>query len=153
MQFLQHLDQTIRDIDALLSDPQAKEIAGNVNATLESVRTLAANVDTRLAAIGERIDALVVSADGAVIGTREDVQQLSRRAQLSLDNLDSTLQGVRGAAEGLDFAVSGQSPMLYELTRAVEELARAGRALQSLADTLERQPESVLRGKNAETNR
>lgn len=151
--FLQHLDQTIRDIDTLLSDPQAKQIAGNVNATLESVQTLAANVDTRLAELGERIDGLVASADGAVSGTREDVQQLSRRVQLSLDNLDSTLQGVRDAAQGFDFAVSGQSPLFYELTRAVEELARAGRALQSLADTLERQPESVLRGKNAETRR
>ena len=43
------------------------------------------------------------------------------------------------------------SPTTYQLNRALRELALAGRALQSLAKTLEEQPEALIRGKRSGT--
>jgi len=43
--------------------------------------------------------------------------------------------------------VSPDSAVLYQLNNALAEMTRAGRSLQSLASTLEEQPESVIIGK------
>jgi hypothetical protein len=39
------------------------------------------------------------------------------------------------------------SPLRYGLIKAIEDLGAAARLLRALADSLERQPESLIRGK------
>ena len=41
---------------------------------------------------------------------------------------------------------------MFEATQAARELAAAGRALQALAETLDTQPESILKGKSPQGN-
>jgi len=63
----------------------------------------------------------------------------------------STLQAARAAIERADRGLLAPDASLQEDVReTLREIARAADALRSLADLLERQPESLIRGKQAE---
>jgi paraquat-inducible protein B len=64
--------------------------------------------------------------------------------------LDKALGNFNSAVSEIDHLVSDDSSTVYELNRALQELALAGRAMQLLAKTLEEQPEALLRGKREE---
>ena len=58
----------------------------------------------------------------------------------AMQELAQAAQAVRGLAED-------ESPTVHGLNSVLQEVARAARALRVLAETLERQPEAILRGK------
>jgi paraquat-inducible protein B len=47
----------------------------------------------------------------------------------------------------VDGAVGEESPLRYDMTKALEELAAAARSVRVLAEALERRPEAFLYGK------
>ena len=49
--------------------------------------------------------------------------------------------------QDVDGALSGDLPLGYQLKQALQELGAAARSLRTLADYLERNPESLLLGK------
>ncbi|MBP8926119.1 MAG: MCE family protein [Pseudomonadales bacterium] len=145
--FVEHADSALRGIDALLGDPETKRIPAQVNATLEETQRLAASVERQVAQVSARINGLTASADGAVADVRTEVRELGTHLGNSLAQLDATLATIRGTADDLGYAMSEESPAVHELTQSADELGRAARALQALADSLEREPESLLRGR------
>ena len=51
-------------------------------------------------------------------------------------------------AAALRAATSEESPNVQGVQRAMADVSRAARAVRELADTLEQQPQSLIRGKN-----
>ena len=76
----------------------------------------------------------------------------------ALPKLLATLQDARAALNAAERAMNGASETLVgrdapgqrELRAALQEMARAARSLRSLADSIERHPESLLRGRTAQ---
>jgi paraquat-inducible protein B len=145
--FVQRADNTLRALEALLSDPQTRAIPGEVNATLAEVRGLAADADLQVKTLGTRLDAVAWNANGTMDSVRTDVHAVSADLQKSLAALDTALASVRGTSDELGYALSDRSPALAGINQAAAELGRAARALQELADALAREPESLLRGR------
>ena len=52
-----------------------------------------------------------------------------------------------GFAANRESALSGDLPLGHQLNQTLQELATAARSLRALADSLERNPESLLTGK------
>jgi paraquat-inducible protein B len=67
-----------------------------------------------------------------------------------LKTLNSAIAAFEQGMTGVDELVSPDSATLYQLNIALQEMTRAGRSLQSLANTLEAQPESLIRGKSGD---
>lgn len=95
-----------------------------------------------------------------VESTLGDARRLLRNVDAKVDplasGLEETLEAARGAiveAEGtirnLESSTREDSPLVYQLTTALAELADASRSLRLLAEYLEQHPEAVLRGKRA----
>ncbi len=145
--FVQNADRVLRGLAELLADPQTQQVPANLNATLLEMRTLVATTDRELAALGERLDTLSIAADDTLAELRTQLAHTGAGIDASLKTLDATLASVRSASEQASYTLSGDSPLIHELTRSSADLGRAARALQSLGDTLTREPESLLRGR------
>jgi paraquat-inducible protein B len=145
--FVQNADEALRGLNALLNDPETRSIPANINATLGDMRQLVRNVDQEVAGLGARLDTLAGSTDATVVTLREQIGEAGARLNDSLDALDATLSSIRNTSDELAYTASAESPVVHELTRSAAELARAARALQSLAESLGREPESLIRGR------
>lgn len=116
-------------------------------------------LQTTLQRIVDKLDQLPLDALGK--DTRRALAGLTRtlgEAEGLLKRLDSlaggdvrdTVQEARAAiAEGRRL-VASDAPLQQELRASLQEVARAAQALRQLADTLERHPEALLRGKPEE---
>jgi paraquat-inducible protein B len=145
--FLQNANATLNAVNVLLTDPETRASPGNVNATLAELRTLSGNLNREVAQLSDQLAMLVSTTRVSVDGVRGDFAQLNQRIGTTLSTLDATLVAVQRTADGATVALSDESPLLYELQRSAVELRRAARSLQGLAAGVEREPESLVRGK------
>ena len=94
------------------------------------------------------LDTTLQSADRTL--TRVDVETLPE-AKKTLEDLRRAVTAAERVLSNTDNALLGpDAPAQQELRDALQEIARSARAIRLLADTLERNPEALLRGKNKE---
>ncbi len=116
------ITSAIEGLEAIINNPNTQNMTGEINQTLVTVRSTLNTVDTVVADVGGDI-APAVTALIEALETAESVLTLAE-TQLSDD-----------------------SDIAYRLGTTLKEVEAAARAIRILADQLEQQPESVLKGK------
>ena len=166
-QTLRRADQAIKETQALVHTLGGKLDAaiGAMQATLEQTQRTMNEVGGDVRQLVQHIDGRVGPLADSVTGAADSTQALMRGGQQTLARLDAeiapTALALRQAAEaaraallraesGLDQAsglLSGDSPLGYQLTDALNELTRTARTLREFSDDLERQPNLLLFGR------
>ena len=145
-------------IDPLLA--QVKGTLGKIDNALGAVEKLVVNVDGRVDPLVTEVRDTLRTAQAALADTRPLIADLRRvvtkvDAQADplltsfrgpLDTARTTLEGVQVTLGGVDRTLDQDSPMGYELFQTLKELRGAAQALRSLADYLERVPDSLVYG-------
>jgi len=107
---------------------------------------------------------LISTSQELISTTQHEIDHVSQRFEGTLDEADTTLVAMRATMEGfqetlatartaLDTAteslgiITEDSPLRYELQEALEEMTAAAKSIRVLAEYLERNPDSLLRGK------
>jgi paraquat-inducible protein B len=163
----------IQELTKTLEDYPVEQVLADISEAMRGIRKLATapeliatvrSLDDTLAKLREALDdysQLAKTADAGIkplladLGaTLDEVRSAVAAAKSVLARADTAFQNIDGVAGTADQALvnardllADDSPLVYELTDAARELANAARAVKALADTLERQPESILRGK------
>ena len=109
-------------VEAFVSSPDAKKTFANLNAAIDDTRTVLAKLD------------------GNVGPVSDELKKTLTEAQVALKSLDSA------AATTRRFVLE-QGRVGDDVTQALEQVADAAAALERLADTLDRNPSSLLVGK------
>jgi paraquat-inducible protein B len=120
---MENLELQIRSILAKLDKVPVEEIGNDLKKTIETLDRTLARVE------GETLP--------EAKKTLEDLRRAITAAERVLSSTDNTLLGP-------------DAPAQQELRDALKEIARAAQGIRVLADTLERNPETLLRGKNKE---
>ena len=124
------LTNTITGIEALVTHPGLTDAAGQLPGTLASARRALASVSR-----------LMAGADSVVGPVGQDVQRTVERADSAMVALEQTLQQTRVLLEA-------EGVTATRLNEALYEIGAAARAFRSLAETLDRNPSALLRGKD-----
>jgi paraquat-inducible protein B len=113
-----------------------REAGEAIQGVSRDIQREAENLDKTLADVRKLVD----SVDAEVKPTAEDLRA-------TLKDLRGTLKSVNGAAAQVELLLRSDSPAVTDLRRALVSLADAARGIKALAETLEKQPESLIRGK------
>jgi len=84
---------------------------------------------------------------GALEGANALMARLDKE---TVPQAQATLEQARSTLSTMEQVLKSDSPVQQDLQRALEEFTKAARALRDLAETLERHPESLVRGKGNE---
>lgn len=135
-------------------------MAGNVMAslqeTLDGVKKLVNS--GKLDKTVENLNSLLAEAEGAVKDAQKAIKSFGNNTlpgvnrnmdQISAD-VSKTLQKLQGSLAQIDRLTAQNSPTQYQINEMLEEVTAASRSVRSLAETLQRQPQSFLRGKRGE---
>jgi paraquat-inducible protein B len=120
--------KTLDSLSALAGSEEAKSALASLDATLLSLRELSKRLDQTIGPLGESLRA-----------TAEETRRLE-------DQLARTLRSVEQVVEP-------GSPLTQQLGSALQDVSAAARSVRSLADALERNPGSLVRGRTAEGRR
>jgi paraquat-inducible protein B len=144
------LESISNGINALVSSPDFQNLPANITSTMESMRNLSTQLQAQVARSGSKLDTVLDETATTVANANADLPKLGILIEGNLKALDAAIKAFEqgmGQVEGL---ASPDSPTLYRLNTALQEVTRASRSLQSLADTLEQQPEALIRGKSGD---
>ncbi len=158
------LTATLAAARKLVAGPELQQTLAELAQTAASLKRLSATLDQRVprladAAQGTLADASQASARlGSAAdrfgGAADRVGSAAARAETLLAPDSRVVTSVQQAADELTRAASAlrnaasdESATVQGAQRAMADLARAARAVRELADTLEQQPQSLIRGK------
>ena len=161
----------IADAQTLLRrlDKEAGPLLTSLKGTSDTARASLVDITRRLDRVAADLQAdasrlmtsLTATSDtarGTVKDVGDDLQKtlaqltpqiaaLAVKLQEVSDTLRGTLETTHTTLRDVDGTLAGDSPLGHQLTRALKEVAAAAQSLQTLAEYLERHPESLLTGK------
>ena len=152
------LAKTLEAVGPLVADAQKlmRRLDADVGPLLASVKATSDTARTSLTEVTRQLDRVVSGLQPLVTSltaTSDTAQKALTQLGPELAALAVKLEGVSDAArstlENVDGALSTDSPLGHQLKQTLQELAAAARSLRTLADSLERTPESFLAGKPA----
>jgi phospholipid/cholesterol/gamma-HCH transport system substrate-binding protein len=140
--------QTIVDgLGQFTSNASFQAIPGQLEQTLASLNQLTEQLSGQLATTGPQLNHMLAKVADTATTLDREIPLLSNSARDSMTQLDQAVAQIEAVAINAQGLIADDSPTTYQLNEALRELALAGRALQSLAKTIEDQPESLIRGK------
>ena len=122
--------QALAGINRLINNEDTQQIGEQLNATLGELRAASAAASNLFSDVNEGVDMLTA-----------DLQIVLERLTAALNQAEQTLS----VAES---QLKGDSEQLYQLASTLDELERAARSVREFFDYMERNPESMLRGKS-----
>jgi paraquat-inducible protein B len=135
----------LEKIEKSLEDFDLKQVLNDISSTMQGIQALI-NSPELISAIS--------NLDKALSSFNSLSQNINRNATPVLSNLNSTLIAAQKtlreltiAADHAGGALAEDSELIDTLQDTLDNIARAAQSVQNLADMLERNPESLLKGK------
>lgn len=151
----------------VVSGPQLKQALNDLTEMAASLNRMSTRLDKRLDPIADDLQrslgatreameamkqaALSVDQTADGVGrTSDQVANLLAPDAPLVQNLQRAANEVGRTAAALREATSRDSSLMVGADRALEDLSRAARSLRDLAETLEQQPDALLRGREVQ---
>jgi paraquat-inducible protein B len=100
-----------------------RETGQSLNKTSETIRTLTLHLDNQIGPMGDSVRVTARDADATL-----------KQTQATIARLDNTLRP--------------DAPLLYQANHTLVDISEASRAIRQLAEYLERNPDSLIRGRS-----
>ncbi|HHO76462.1 MAG TPA: MCE family protein [Deltaproteobacteria bacterium] len=147
------LISAVEGIDRMANSQELAESFHTMNQTLKDLQHLIKGIDSRIDPIASGIEATVGDAQNFVRNFDKQISSLQ-------SNIDLAAKAARGAMlqaektfDSIENITSGDSALIYQMTRTLEELSAAARSIRAWTDYLERHPEALIRGKSGSEGR
>lgn len=143
-----HLESLASKLDAQAAPAMAQARTGlaEMRATLGSARSALERVEAAAQSVGEAAERVGAAADG--MGTAaERVGAITSPDSAVAKDIRAAAAELAGAARSLRDLTAAEAPAVQNMNTALTEISRAARALRVLAETLDQQPEALIRGK------
>ncbi len=134
----------------------AANVLTTLQETLEGVKKLVNS--GKLDKTVDNLNGLLAEAEKAVKDAQTAMQALNkdtlpgvtRNLDKVSQDISKTMQKLQGSLAQIDRLTAQNSPTQYQLNEMLEEVTAASRSVRSLAETLQRQPQSLWRGKKGQ---
>lgn len=145
-----NLKGVVKNIDGLIL--QAKNIvdSGQIQTALISVSTAANSITNTSENLNKEVLRFNHTRKELDIWLKEmnkQTPEIAQRVSSNLVELQKTLVEFNKAADTINNTFAEDTPLVNQLNSTLEEVSRSAKAFRSLSETLEQQPEALLRGK------
>lgn len=147
-----NLKGVVKNIDGLIL--QAKNIvdSGQIQTALVSVSTAANSITNTSENLNKEVLHFNRTRKELDIWLKEmnkHTPEIAQKVSSNLVELQKTLVEFNKAADTINNTFAEDTPLVNQLNSTLEEVSRSAKAFRSLSETLEQQPEALLRGKQA----
>ena len=143
----ENVEGTINGLNSFISNKDFQALPANLQSTLAAVTQLTEELRTQVATAGPKLDTVLDDVAETVAGANNELPKFSALAQKNLEVLNKAIKGFEQTMANINSMVEPGSATTYQLNKALKDLGMAGEAIKQLANTINEQPESLLRGK------
>ncbi|MBU1235641.1 MAG: MCE family protein [Gammaproteobacteria bacterium] len=156
--FLADVASISKALNKLLSSPATQDIPKRLDATLRHLQSLTARLDAQSKPILGDVRRDLVELHKALAGTQSAMARVEVAADRVADlaspdspmvgNMSKASDELAKAATALQNLAAQDSPTVQNMNATIKEISRAAAAIRKLAETLEEQPDAIYRGKH-----
>jgi paraquat-inducible protein B len=146
-------DKITSAVDAaerLLNSPELASSIKSLDKTLKSADTLAQQLTKESVTVSHNLETTLQQGDKTLVAAEQMFDQGTltlRDARAAIEKVEETLANADQALNNVTLVLGDDSAVLYQLTEALEEMRAAAQSMRELANSVERRPESLLRGR------
>lgn len=149
-QILNDITSSLAAINKIVSSPEVMETIKVLNDTLRTIDELAGNINLNLQPLADNTNRTLQSVDQLANSVNRNVQPLADDTAKVLLDAQKTLQEANALLTNTQRLLNEDSTQIYNLNIALEEIVNAARSIRIFAETIERQPETLLKGKKSQ---
>lgn len=135
-ELLQKIMSTVDGIDKLVNSPDTQEIPHSLNTSLKDIDSLVKHLDEKVGPLSSKAEVALDEGANTLVEARKALLD----ARVAIKEANATLQNTTAITDE-------NSELIINLNTALEEISNAAIAVRRLAETVEQQPETLLRGK------
>jgi paraquat-inducible protein B len=147
-QILNDITSSLAAINQIISSPEVMATIKALNDTLKTIDKLASNINLNLQPLADNANRTLQSVDQLANSVNRNVQPLADDTAKVLIDAQKTLHEANALLNSTRRLLNEDSTQIYNLNIALEEIVNAARSIRIFAETIERQPETLLKGKN-----
>jgi paraquat-inducible protein B len=141
-----------KNLDKLITRLNTLVASGTIEQTLGSVKTAADTVTQMGQDVSELSNNLIrtnTELNQLFVSLNKQTPAVASELKTSLVRLQESLAQLDKATDSVHQSFSEDSPVINQLNDTLIEISRSAEAFRTLTETLDQQPEAVLRGKKA----
>jgi len=146
-EMVEDAQQALAAIEKLANSPELAEAVTGLNKTLKDFGKLARNLDGRVGPLTTSIEETMKDTQKLVKNVNTQVEPTFADLQETLKTAQAAMEKAEVALASVGEAVDADSTLMFELTRTIKELHDMAQSISALASYLQRQPDSLIRGK------
>jgi len=146
------LQVTLENLGGVIADVRSTTVP-QANATLSDYSKLARNLNTQVTPVTASITDAARQAEILLDNVNGQIEGVLRSVTAALESVRNTLDRADAAFQSVEELTEADSFIQRDLSEALNEIEKAARAVRQLAETLDTQPEVLLRGKSVQGGR
>jgi paraquat-inducible protein B len=147
-----HIDELAIEITKIVKNGNIPATISNINRAANAIEHTANTLNTHTAQLSNNIEQTRQELDTLLKQLNQHTPVLAQSLNQSLKALQDSLVAVNQSAKALNNTFSEDAPTINQLNATLKEISRSAQALRGLSDTLEQQPEALIRGRTATPN-
>lgn len=144
---IDNLDTLAISLNKIAASGAIEQTLGSVKDAADSIALTSSTLNQEVALISKNIHHTSTELNQLLLTLNQQAPVLAGNINNSLMELQKSLTQFSKAAEGINQSFSEDAPLVNQLTSTLEDISRSANAFRSLSETLEQQPEALLRGK------
>jgi paraquat-inducible protein B len=138
---------SLRKVEQLLSAPETRASIVNLNRTLEDLQRLIRHTDAKVDGLSQGLEGTARESQALLKTLNGRMGPLLDSTNKALGSVNETFTHAKGTLGTMNNAVEGLTDPDSELSTALRDLSEAARSIRALAESLERNPESLIYGR------
>jgi len=144
-----HVDELAVEVNNIVKSGEIQLAIKSVSNAAISVEKTSNNVNIKINQLSQNIEKTRIELDKLLTELNTKTPEVAESLNKSLKDLSYSLEQVNKTAASIEGTFSEDAPIVNQLNTTLEEIRRSAQAFRNLTDTLEQQPEALLRGKNS----
>jgi len=144
-----NLNSLTEQLGAVVSDGEIQQTLSNFNRVALSIERTSDSLNHELTGLNKNLNGTLHEVDVLLKELNTQAPQLAQSFQASLDELHQSLESFNEATTSVNDMLSEDAPLVYQLNHTLMDISRSAQALRSMSETLDQQPEAILRGRRA----
>ncbi|MFC3116668.1 MlaD family protein [Cellvibrio fontiphilus] len=144
---IDNLDKLTTSVNKLVQTGVIEQTLSSVKTAADSFTQVSGTINNEVVTLSKNLTATNQELKTLLLTLNKETPLLAANMNSSLVELQKSLDQFSKAAGGINQSFSEDSPLIVQLTETLEDVSRSAKAFRSLSETLEQQPEALLRGK------
>lgn len=143
-----NINKLVTQINGIVASGEIQTALNNFNKAAIAIDKTSTNLDKQAEELTAELKLTLNNANQFITQLNQNTPAIANSLNKSLASLDASLKRFEDATATINNSFSEDAPVINQLTSTLEDISRSAQAFRSLSETLEQQPEAILRGRH-----